>query len=108
MLEYKIISLEPNTAEETLNRYGIEGWRLVSTSPNVAKGNGIIAFLEKERSKGLYILVLEKTDCCEGKSRYEELVYFTDRYAAEEYGKDEVKNNMTCCSYEIRELKIKN
>lgn len=46
--EYKVIKVKVNDAEDLMNQMSKDGWRVVSTSPNLAMGYGIIITFEKE------------------------------------------------------------
>lgn len=48
MYEYKVLTLYVKDCEETFNQLAKEGWRLVSLLPNMAKGFGVIAALERK------------------------------------------------------------
>ena len=51
MYEYKVIKSSVNAAEEVMNKYAEEGWRVIEVSPNVAMGMGIIITFEREKNK---------------------------------------------------------
>ena len=44
MYEYKVLDLLVNQCENTFK----EGWRVVTVSPNIAKGAGVIATMERK------------------------------------------------------------
>jgi len=49
MYEYKVIyDLSVKDSEKMLNELAKDGWRLVTVSPNIAKGMGLIATLERK------------------------------------------------------------
>ena len=48
MFEYKVIKSGVNSAEEEMNKYAKKGWRVITVSPNVAMGMGVIITLERE------------------------------------------------------------
>ncbi len=48
MYEYKVLDLLVNQCENTFNRMAKEGWRVVTVSPNIAKGAGVIATMERK------------------------------------------------------------
>lgn len=48
MYEYKVLTLGVKELEKTLNRYAQEGWRLVTVSPNMAMGMGVVVTLERK------------------------------------------------------------
>lgn len=48
MYEYKVLTLSVKECEKTLNQYAKEGWRLVTMTPNIAMGMGVIATLERK------------------------------------------------------------
>jgi len=51
MFEYKVIKSSVNSAEEEMNRYAKQGWRVIEVSPNVAMGMGIVITLEREKKE---------------------------------------------------------
>lgn len=51
MFEYKVIKSSINSAEEEMNRYAKQGWRVIEVSPNVAMGMGIVITLEREKKE---------------------------------------------------------
>ena len=56
MYEYKILSASVKEAEKTLNQYAKEGWRLVTTLPNIGIGvglTGLVCTLERKVGEGL-------------------------------------------------------
>ncbi|MDO4167113.1 MAG: DUF4177 domain-containing protein [Eubacteriales bacterium] len=48
MYEYKVVVLNVKECEKTLNTLAKEGWRLVTMVPNIAKGYGVVATLERQ------------------------------------------------------------
>lgn len=48
MYEYRVIALLVRECEERFNELAKDGWRLVSTSPNLARGYGVVATFERE------------------------------------------------------------
>jgi hypothetical protein len=48
MYEYKVLDLGVKECEETFNQLAKEGWKLVTMSPNIAKGMGVVATMERE------------------------------------------------------------
>ena len=48
MYEYKVIKVRVDLAEEEMNKYAKEGWRVINASPNIARGYGLVVVLEKE------------------------------------------------------------
>ena len=48
MHQYKVVKAYVNEADEVMNRWARDGWRVVAVSPNIATGMGIIITLEKE------------------------------------------------------------
>ena len=48
MYEYKVIKVRVDLAEDEMNKYAKEGWRVINTSPNIARGYGLVVVLEKE------------------------------------------------------------
>lgn len=48
MVEYKVIVLKVKDMEETFNRLAKEGWKLITSSPNMAMGYGVVCTLERE------------------------------------------------------------
>ena len=50
MYEYKVISTNVKEAEEVMNKYAKDGFRVIAVSPNIAKGYGIVITLEREKN----------------------------------------------------------
>ena len=48
MYEYKVIKSSVGSAEDTMNEYAKQGWRVVAVSPNVFMGAGVVITLERE------------------------------------------------------------
>lgn len=48
MYEYKVLVLKVRDCEEALNRFALEGWKLVTMVPNNAIGYGVVATLERK------------------------------------------------------------
>lgn len=48
MYEYKVVTLSVKESENTLNSHAKEGWKLIAMVPNIAKGMGMIATLERK------------------------------------------------------------
>lgn len=48
MYEYRVLTLSVKECEKTFNDMALEGWRLVAMVPNIAKGYGVIATLERK------------------------------------------------------------
>ena len=49
MYEYKVLKLAVNKAEEEINKYAKDGWRVIEVSPNIAMGQGLVVTLEREK-----------------------------------------------------------
>lgn len=47
MYEYKVETYKVNDAENEMNRLAAQGWRVITVSPNVAMGFGIIVTYER-------------------------------------------------------------
>lgn len=45
--EYKVIKASVNSAEKEMNELAKDGWRVITVSPNVAVGMGVIITLER-------------------------------------------------------------
>lgn len=48
MYQYKVIKSRVDLAEEEMNKFAEDGWRVINVSPNIAKGYGLVIVLEKE------------------------------------------------------------
>ena len=48
MYEYKVLNLGVKECEEIFNQLAKDGWRLVTMSPNIAMGMGVIATMERK------------------------------------------------------------
>jgi len=51
MYEYKVLDLNVKECEETFNQLAKAGWRLVTVSPNIVRGRGGVATMEKKIEK---------------------------------------------------------
>ena len=49
MYEYKVLMLSFKDAEIELNKLAQEGWRVISSTPNIAQGYGLIITLERKK-----------------------------------------------------------
>lgn len=49
MFEYKVEVLKVKEAEARMNLLAKDGWRVVSVSPNIANGYGIVVTFEREK-----------------------------------------------------------
>lgn len=49
MYEYKIEKSKVDEAESVMNEYAKDGWRVVTVSPNIARGYGVIITFEREK-----------------------------------------------------------
>ena len=47
MLEYRVEKLLVKKAEERMNELAREGWRVISVTPNLARGYGLVVVLER-------------------------------------------------------------
>ena len=47
MYEYKVIDVPVKKAQEEMNRWAKEGWRVIAVSPNIAMGYGLVITLER-------------------------------------------------------------
>lgn len=45
MYEYKILNASVKESEKMLNQYAKEGWRLVTASPNIGIGVGLVGLV---------------------------------------------------------------
>ncbi len=48
MYEYKVIDVPVKKAQEEMNRWAKEGWRVIAVSPNIAMGYGLVITFEKQ------------------------------------------------------------
>ena len=46
--EYKVTKASVNAAEKEMNKLAKDGWRVITISPNVAVGMGVVITLERE------------------------------------------------------------
>ena len=53
MYEYKVLTLSVKEGEAALNELAKDGWRLVTMTPNIAKGMGVIATVERNSAARL-------------------------------------------------------
>ncbi|NDO46361.1 DUF4177 domain-containing protein [Clostridium sp. MD294] len=49
MYEYKVETYKVNAAEEAMNKLANDGWRVITVSPNMAIGYGIIVTYERKK-----------------------------------------------------------
>lgn len=49
MYEYKVESYKVKEAENEMNRLANEGWRVISVSPNIAQGYGLVVTYERQK-----------------------------------------------------------
>ncbi len=49
MFEYRIEICNVRDAAEKMNRLGAEGWRVITVTPNLAMGHGIIVTFERQK-----------------------------------------------------------
>ena len=47
MFEYRVEKLLVNRAQARMNELAREGWRVVSVTPNLARGYGLVVVLER-------------------------------------------------------------
>ncbi len=47
MFEYRVEKLLVNQAEARMNELAREGWRVISATPNLARGYGLVVVLER-------------------------------------------------------------
>jgi len=47
MVEYKVFDTFIKDLESLLNKYAKEGWKVVSITPNIAKGMGVVVVMER-------------------------------------------------------------
>lgn len=48
LFEYKVIDVSVKKAQEEMNRWAREGWRVIAVSPNIAMGYGLVITFEKQ------------------------------------------------------------
>ena len=51
MYEYKVIKTRVNDAEEEINSLAKQGYKVVSVTPNIAVGHGVVVFLERNKGE---------------------------------------------------------
>ena len=51
MYEYKVLELAVRECERVFNQLAKDGWKLVTMSPNIAMGMGIVATMERKIEK---------------------------------------------------------
>ena len=51
MYEYKVLELSVRKCETTLNQFAKDGWELVTMSPNISRGMGVIVTMRKNIEK---------------------------------------------------------
>lgn len=49
MYEYKVEIYKVKEAEESMNRFASEGWRVITVSPNMGVGYGLVVTYERKR-----------------------------------------------------------
>ena len=49
MFEYRVEIYAVREAEEKMNRLGVDGWRVITVTPNLAMGHGIIVTFERQK-----------------------------------------------------------
>ena len=49
MYEYKVEIYKVKEAEEAMNKLAKDGWRVVTVSPNMAMGYGVVVTFEREK-----------------------------------------------------------
>ena len=49
MYEYKVESYKVRDAEYAMNQMAKDGWRVVTVSPNMAMGYGVVVTFEREK-----------------------------------------------------------
>ena len=47
MFEYKVVDVAVKKAEDEMNRWAKEGWRVIAVSPNIAMGYGLVIKFER-------------------------------------------------------------
>ena len=48
MFEYKVVDVGVKKAQEEMNRWAKEGWRVIAVSPNIAMGYGLVITFERQ------------------------------------------------------------
>ena len=48
MFEYKVIDVAVKKAEDEMNRWAKDGWRVIAVSPNIAMGYGLVITFERQ------------------------------------------------------------
>ena len=48
MYEYKVLVVPVKKAEEEMNKFAKDGWKVIEVSPNSAMGQGLVVTLERE------------------------------------------------------------
>ena len=48
MFEYKVVDVAVKKAQEEMNRWAKEGWRVIAVSPNIAMGYGLVITFERQ------------------------------------------------------------
>lgn len=51
MVEYKLETYSVREAEKKMNKLAAEGWRVLTVSPNVAMGMGLIVTFERQKAQ---------------------------------------------------------
>ena len=49
MYEYKVETYKVKDVEEAMNRLAKDGWRVITVSPNMAMGYGVVVTFEREK-----------------------------------------------------------
>ena len=52
MYEYKVVDVAVKKAQEEMNRWAGEGWRVIAVSPNIAMGYGLVITFERQAFSG--------------------------------------------------------
>lgn len=50
MYEYKVETYKVKDAEKEMNKLALEGWRVISVTPNVSVGYGIVVTYERQKN----------------------------------------------------------
>ena len=48
MFEYKVVDVSVKKADDMMNRWAKEGWRVIAVSPNIAAGYGLVITFERQ------------------------------------------------------------